>query len=219
MEGAIWSYKNTKQNATPSCKFSVVDDLVLHYLFAVEKQFEEIFQQQTSSATLNHQLQKTYKKKEALLGVLVRPDSPLHNNSKETDARKAKTKFKVSGGTRSDCGRVARDTFLSLQQTCLKLGINFIEFLQDRVRGLYKIPRLAEIIRQRAIQAFRITIFHCASSVLKALNNNASPQSRTIVLYIQSFLTKLVDQRAMKVFTEKIFDLARANSLNSVLTA
>ena len=101
----------------------------------IEKQFDEIFQQQTSSATLNHQLQKTYKKKEALLGVLVRPDSPLHNNSKETDARKAKTKFKVSGGTRSDCGRVARDTFLSLQQTCLKLGINFIEFLQDRVRG------------------------------------------------------------------------------------
>ena len=120
---------------------------------AIEKQFDEIFQQQTSSPTLNHQLEKTFKKKRALLGVLIRPDSPLHNNARETDARSAKAKFKISGGTRSDRGRDARDTFLSLKQTCLKLGINFIEFLQDRVRGLYKIPKLAEIILQRSVLA------------------------------------------------------------------
>jgi hypothetical protein len=88
-----------------------------------------------------------------LLGVLKRPDSPLHNNRSETDARAAKIKLKVSGGTRSDAGRASRDTFLSLKQTCLKLGLNFITFLQDRVRGLYNIPRLAEIIRQRASAA------------------------------------------------------------------
>lgn len=136
---------------------------------AIEKQFDEIFQQQTSSPTLNHQLQKTFKKKDSLLGALVRPDTPLHNNASESAARKAKTKFKVSGGTRSDCGRVARDTFLSLQQTCLKLGINFIEFLHDRVRGLYKIPRLAELIRQHAVRAFRAVIYHCASTALTEL--------------------------------------------------
>ena len=117
---------------------------------AIKKQFDEIFQQETSSPTLNHQLKKTYQKKHELLRVLERPETPLHNNSSETDARSAKTKLKVSGGTRSDAGRNARDTFLSLKQTCLKLGINFIEYLQDRVRGLYVIPRLSEVILQRS---------------------------------------------------------------------
>lgn len=187
----------------------------------IEKQFDEIFQQQTSSETLNHQLQKSFKKKDALLGVLTRPDSPLHNNSSESDARKAKTKFKVSGGTRSDCGQVARDTFLSLQQTCLKLGINFIEFLHDRVRGLYKIPRLAEIIRQRATQAFKAIILHCASAALATLGDKwaSAAQFKAIVPHVQSFLTKLVDQRIMKVFTEKISDFDGVNSHTAALTA
>lgn len=118
---------------------------------SIQKQFDDIFQQETSSPTLNHQLKKTYQKKEELLRVLQRPETPLHNNASETDARSAKTKLKVSGGTRSDMGRDARDTFLSLKQTCMKLGINFIAFLQDRVRGLYTIPRLADIIRQRSL--------------------------------------------------------------------
>ena len=120
---------------------------------SIEKKFDEIFQQATSSATLNHQLEKTHKKKQELLRVLQRPETPLHNNSSETDARTAKIKLKISGGTRSDEGQRARDTFLSLQQTCLKLSINFIDFLRDRVRGLYVIPRLAMIIRERALAA------------------------------------------------------------------
>jgi len=120
---------------------------------SIEKKFDEIFQQTTSSATLNHQLEKTHKKKQELLRVLERPETPLHNNGSETDARAAKIKLKISGGTRSDEGQKVRDTFLSLQQTCLKLGINFIAFLKDRVRGLYVIPRLAMVIRERALAA------------------------------------------------------------------
>ena len=120
---------------------------------SIEKKFEEIFQQTTSSATLNHQLEKTHKKKQELLRVLERPKTPLHNNASETDARAAKIKLKISGGTRSDEGQRVRDTFLSLKQTCLKLGINFIAFLRDRVRGLYVIPRLAMVIRERALAA------------------------------------------------------------------
>ncbi len=119
----------------------------------IRKDFDDIFQQKTSSPTLNHQLEKTYKKKEELLMVLERPETPLHNNSSETCARAAKIKLKISGGTRSDLGQKVRDTFLSLKQTCLKLGINFISFLEDRVRGRYEIPRLAIIIRERALAA------------------------------------------------------------------
>lgn len=117
---------------------------------AIGKQFDAIFLQKTSSSSLNKQLQQTYQKKSELLQVLERPSTPLHNNSSETDARSAKIKLKISGGTRSDIGKEVRDMFLSLKQTCLKLKINFIEFLQDRVRGFYQIPRLAAIIRQRS---------------------------------------------------------------------
>jgi hypothetical protein len=120
---------------------------------SIEKQFNGIFQQKASSPTLNRQLGKTYEKRQELLRVLQRPETPLHNNSSETCARAAKIKLKISGGTRSDMGQKVRDTFLSLKQTCLKLGINFMSFLQDRVYGQYDIPRLAEIIRQRALAA------------------------------------------------------------------
>ena len=118
---------------------------------AIEKQFEDLFlHQETSSATLNKRLRMTYGKKEKLLKVLERLDTPLHNNSSETDARAAVTKRKVSGGTRSNEGRDAMDTFLSLKQTCRKLGINFIFFLKDRISGIFEISQLAEIIRQRS---------------------------------------------------------------------
>lgn len=129
-------------------KFKVAPDEISKV--AIEKQFDDIFTQKTSSPTLNHQLEKTYEKKQDLLRVLERPETPLHNNARETDARASKMKLKISGGTRSDLGQKVRDTFLSLQKTCLKLGINFIAYLQDRVRGLYVIPRLAELIRQRS---------------------------------------------------------------------
>lgn len=118
---------------------------------SIEKEFDRIFQQKTSSPTLNHQLEKTSEKKEELLMVLQRPNTPLHNNSSETCARAAKIKLKISGGTRSETGQKVRDTFLSLKQTCRKLGINFMAFLQDRVREQYAIPRLATIICERAL--------------------------------------------------------------------
>jgi len=123
---------------------------------AIEKQFDNLFLcMDTTSSTLNKRLRMTHGKKQELLRVLERPDTPLHNNSSESAARAAVTKRKVSGGTRSDAGRDSRDTFLSLKQTCIKLGINFIEFLRDRVCGLYEIPPLAQVIKMRAAQVKR----------------------------------------------------------------
>ena len=62
-------------------------------------------------------------------------------------------KRKISGSTRSDDGRRCRDTFASLKKTCRKLGIRFWDYLQDRVRRLGNIPRLADLIRKRAAEA------------------------------------------------------------------
>ena len=119
----------------------------------IEKEFDTVFKRQTSSPTLNDRLAKTYAKRTELLRVLERPATSLHNNGSETCARAAKIKLKISGGTRSDLGRKTRDIFLSVKQTCLKLGINFWDFLCDRVRGAYLIPRLAKIICERALEA------------------------------------------------------------------
>jgi hypothetical protein len=85
-----------------------------------------------------------------LLRVLERPEIPLHNNAMESDIREYVKRRKISGGTRSAAGRRCRDTFASLKKTCRKLGVRFWDYLQDRVRGLGRIPRLADLIRQKA---------------------------------------------------------------------
>ena len=91
-----------------------------------------------------------HKHRAALLLVLDRPEVPLHNNLSEGHLRDYVKKRKISGGTRSEWGRQARDTFASLKKTCRELGVNFWAYLQDRVRGVGQVPRLAELIRRRA---------------------------------------------------------------------
>jgi Transposase IS66 family len=88
--------------------------------------------------------------KEDLLRVLERPEVPLHNNVSESHLRDYVKKRKISGGTRSAAGRRARDTFASLKKTCRCLGVNFWDYLRDRVRGAGVLPRLGELIRRQA---------------------------------------------------------------------
>lgn len=117
----------------------------------LEQSFDNLFlKKKTTSPTLNNQLAKTYAKKDELLRVLERPETPLHNNGTETDAREMVIKRKVSGGTRSEEGRKCRDTFVSLKKTCGKLGFTFFGYLEDRINGLYEIPTLAQVIFSRS---------------------------------------------------------------------
>ena len=78
----------------------------------------------------------------ALLRVLERPEVPLHTNLSEGHLRDYVKKRKISGSTRSELGRQARDTFASLKKTCRELGVNFWAYLQDRVRGVGQDPPL-----------------------------------------------------------------------------
>lgn len=117
----------------------------------LQQSFDNLFlKKKTSSLTLNNQLAKTYAKKDELLRVLERPETPLHNNGTETDAREMVVKRKVSGGTRSEEGQKCRDTFVSLKKICGKLGFAFLDYLEDRVNGLFKIPKLADVILSRS---------------------------------------------------------------------
>jgi hypothetical protein len=115
--------------------------------------FEALVAQRTGYPNINAVLKEMRDHQADLLRVLERPEIPLHNNAMESDIREYVKRRKISGGTRSDAGRRCRDTFASLKKTCRKLGVRFWDYLQDRVRGLGHIPRLADLIRQKAREA------------------------------------------------------------------
>lgn len=102
-------------------------------------------------ACLNQVLRGFRERKAELLAVLDCPQLPLHNNEAESDIREYVTRRKISGGTRSEAGRRARDTFVGLKKTCRKLGISFWHFLISRLRGDGQIPPLPEVIRAKAL--------------------------------------------------------------------
>jgi transposase IS66 family protein len=116
----------------------------------LEERFDALVDQRTGYPSIDGVLKEMRDHKADLLRVLERPEVPLHNNARESDIREFVKRRKVSGGTRNDAGRRCRDTFASLKKTCRKLGLRFWDYLQDRLRGLGRIPRLAELIRQRA---------------------------------------------------------------------
>jgi hypothetical protein len=122
----------------------------------LETRFDAFVEQRTAYPNINGVLKEMRDHKADLLRVLERPEVPLHNNAMESDIREFVKRRKISGGTRNDAGRRCRDTFASLKKTCRKLGIRFWDYLQDRVRGLGKIPRLTELIRQKARQTIAL---------------------------------------------------------------
>lgn len=116
----------------------------------LEARFDTLVGQRTGYPSIDGVLKEMRDHKLDLLRVLERPDIPLHNNAMESDIREFVKRRKISGGTRNDAGRRCRDTFASLKKTCRKQGVCFWKYLQDRVRGLGQIPRLADLIRQKA---------------------------------------------------------------------
>jgi hypothetical protein len=120
----------------------------------LEARFDALVDQPTDYPTsIGSALKEMRVHKADLLRVLDRPEVPLHNNGTESIIRGYVKTRKISGSTRSDTGRRCRDTFASLKKTCRKLGVSFWAYLGDRVRALGAIPRLPELVRQRAAEA------------------------------------------------------------------
>ena len=119
---------------------------------ALAAEFDRIFTGKTGFVTLDRLLARLHANKAELLKVLDRPEIPLHTNGSENDIRCQVTRRKVSGGTRSDRGRDARDAFLALAKTCAKLGISFWDYLGARlaIAGVASIPPLPQLILSRA---------------------------------------------------------------------
>jgi Transposase IS66 family len=119
----------------------------------LEARFDALCAQRTGFPSIDGVLRGMGKHRASLLRVLDRPAIPLHTNLSESHLRDYVKKRKISGGTRSELGRQARDTFASLKKTCRELGVNFWAYLQDRVRRAGQIPRLGELIRRKADEA------------------------------------------------------------------
>src|SRR5215212_1744840 len=137
---AIWcfyrSLKLWKQSPSPGAETGL------------RQQFDRIFGQRTGYQDLDELLARLARRKGELLRVLERPEIPLHTNASENDLRACVIKRKISGGTMSADGRVARDVMLGLSKTCRKLGLSFFTYLGDRLglnAGQPKIPPLADL--------------------------------------------------------------------------
>ncbi|MBB3386303.1 IS66 family transposase (plasmid) [Rhizobium sp. WW22] len=116
---------------------------------AFRRRFDRIFTLRTGYDALDRLLVRLYRRRRELLKVLEHPAIPLHTNASENDLRTFVTKRKISGGTMSLDGRIARDVILGLLKTCQKLGISFYIYLGDRLgldAGGSKIPPLADLV-------------------------------------------------------------------------
>lgn len=117
----------------------------------LEERFDQLFGRcYRHHVSLNLVLQQFRDRKAELLQVLDCPELPLHNNAAETDIREYVTRRKISGTTRSEAGRQARDTLVGLKKTCRKLGLSFWQYLLSRIHGDDRIPPLPDVIRAKA---------------------------------------------------------------------
>ena len=118
---------------------------------ALKARFDRIFKRRTGFATLDRRLERLHANKPELLRVIDRPEVPLHTNGSENDIRCQVIRRKISGTTRSDPGRDARDAFLGLVKTCRKLGISFWDYLGDRLGAdvSFAVPELHKLVALR----------------------------------------------------------------------
>lgn len=116
----------------------------------LETEFDELFATCTGYGELDQRISKTQTKKVALLLVLKYPELPLHNNPAELAARYRVRKRDISFGPRTETGKQAWDTFMTLAATTKKLGISFYEYLRDRLTRSNAIPNLANLVQLAA---------------------------------------------------------------------
>jgi len=119
----------------------------------LSQRFDELCTRVENYASLNNILNDLKKKKGELLVVLQRPNTSLHNNNSESDIREYAKRRKISAGTRSENGKNARDTFLSLKKTCRKLNVSFWDYLIDRIHNQNIIPPLSSIMAKKHQQS------------------------------------------------------------------
>ena len=118
----------------------------------IKQDFDNWVTTQVDYQELKAVLGQLQRAREELLLILDHPWLPLHNNLSERQIREYVKRRKISGGTRSTLGQCCRDTFTSLKKTCRLHGVSFSRYLRDRISGIGKIPRLSELVQEKAAQ-------------------------------------------------------------------
>jgi hypothetical protein len=113
--------------------------------------FDDLFSTVTGYHQLDKRIAKTKAQQDRLLQVLKYPEIPLHNNPAELGARRRVRKRDISFGPRTQDGREAWDTFMTLVATAKKLGVSFYDYVFDRIAEVYAMPSLADLIQQRSL--------------------------------------------------------------------
>src|SRR5262249_8750411 len=142
VRGQIWELYQDLKAYRPHPEPSRREDL--------ESRFDALCGQRTGFPSIDGVLEGMRAHRAALLRVPERPEVPLPTALSERHLRDDVAKRKIGGGTRMASERRTRDTFASLKKTCRELGVNFWADLQDRVRGVGQIPRLADLIGRKA---------------------------------------------------------------------
>lgn len=115
----------------------------------LSEEFDVLFTTKTGYECLDERILKTLNKKERLLLVLKYPHLPLHNNASELGARAVARKRDVSLHTITKEGTEANDSFLTIVETCRKLGVNCYEYIYDRITKTFNMKSLASLIKER----------------------------------------------------------------------
>lgn len=115
--------------------------------------FDALFNKQTGYDQLDKRIAITRAKRDELLLVLKHPEIPLHNNSAELGARAKARSRDISLQTRSDEGTQAKDTLMTIVQTCRKLRVNVFDYIYDRVSKAFAMPSLASLMPAAALRS------------------------------------------------------------------
>ena len=113
----------------------------------LQTNFDQLFSTITGYDSLDNRILKSLAKKTELLVVLTHPNVPLHNNLSENGARVEKRRSDVSLQTKTDEGTRAKDTMMSIVETCKKLGVSGYKYIHDRVSKKNEMPSLASNIK------------------------------------------------------------------------
>jgi hypothetical protein len=117
----------------------------------LKKMFNELCAPVENYEMLNEVLSRIKRWKDKLLLALDYPNLPIHNNTSERDIRDYVRRRRISGGTRSDTGRDARDTFASIKKTCQKVDISFWTYLLDKTHKTKRLRKISDYVHLKRI--------------------------------------------------------------------
>jgi len=98
-------------------------------------------------------MDKTFKNKNKLLAVLIKPEVPLHNNLAGLGAGRRVRKRDISHHTMSGPGTTCLDAFMTIAQTAIQHNLDVFKYIKQMINGDKNKVTLATIIKLKILNA------------------------------------------------------------------